>query len=97
MTDRELQYIAREIRTLYELRHINVIRLHGICQSSENFSILMEYAQRGSLRKVLDDDAFDPVRLALTKVDKGPLAGYTFERDGFDLVEAAVEPAESES
>ena len=50
-----------------------------------------------TLRKVLDDDAFDPVRLALTKVDKGPLAGYTFERDGFDLVEAAVEPAESES
>ena len=37
------------------------------------------------------------VRLALTKVDKGPLAGYTFERDGFDLVEAAGEPAESES
>ena len=50
-----------------------------------------------TLRKVLDDDAFDPVRLALTKVDKGPLAGYTYERDGFDLVEAAGEPAESES
>ena len=41
-----------------------------------------------TLRKVLDDEAFDPVRLALTKVEKGPLAAYTFERDGFDLVEA---------
>merc|ERR1719393_1155555 len=40
-----------------------------------------------TLRAALDDSAFDPVRLALAAVDKGPLAGYTFVKDDFELVE----------
>ena len=42
-----------------------------------------------TLRAALDDSAFDPVRLALAAVDKGPLAGYTFVKDDFELVEAS--------
>lgn len=33
-----------------------------------------------TLRNILDDEAFDPVRVALTTVYTGPLAEYRFER-----------------
>merc|ERR1719263_962921 len=44
-----------------------------------------------TLRAALDDSAFDPVRLALAGVEKGPpsIADYTFVKDDFELV---VEP-----
>jgi len=40
-----------------------------------------------TVRQALDDPTFDPVRLALAGVEKGALAGYTFEKDGFDVVD----------
>lgn len=40
-----------------------------------------------TVRAALDDGAFDPVRLALGKVHTGPLAGYVFEKDGFEMVD----------
>ena len=39
-----------------------------------------------TVRAALDDAAFDPVRLALAGIKEGPLAGYTFERDGAVVV-----------
>ena len=41
-----------------------------------------------TVRAALDDAAFDPVRLALAGIKERPLAGYTFEKDDFDLVVA---------
>jgi len=43
-----------------------------------------------TLRQALDDAAFDPVRLGLAGVETGPLAGYSFEQDGFELVADAA-------
>jgi len=43
-----------------------------------------------TVRQALDDPAFDPVRLALSGVTEGPLASYTFEKDGFEVLDAGV-------
>jgi hypothetical protein len=43
-----------------------------------------------TVRAALDDGAFDPVRLALGKVQAGALAGYIFEKDGFEMVNDAI-------
>jgi len=56
-------------------------------------SIVMRVVRQGptpaqTVRAALDDDAFDAVRLALSAVSKGALAGYRFEKDGFEMVEA---------
>jgi hypothetical protein len=40
-----------------------------------------------TVRAALDDEAFDPVRLALGKLRTGALAGYVFEKDGFEMVD----------
>ena len=43
-----------------------------------------------TVRAALDDAAFDPVRLALAGIKEGPLAGYTFEKDGAVVVADTV-------
>ena len=43
-----------------------------------------------TVRQALDDPAFDPVRLALAGVTEGSFASYTFEKDGFEMLDAGV-------
>merc|ERR1712224_162873 len=39
-----------------------------------------------TVRAAIDDEAFDPVRLALAGVGEGPLRDYVFEKDDFEVV-----------
>ena len=42
-----------------------------------------------TLRKALDDDAFDPVRLKLSSLETGVFADYSFAKEdaGFEVVD----------
>ncbi|KAL1498685.1 hypothetical protein AB1Y20_013997 [Prymnesium parvum] len=44
-----------------------------------------------TVRKALDDSAFDSVRLALTGVKEGPLAAYSFATEGFEMVDIEMD------
>ncbi|CAA3030419.1 Probable LRR receptor-like serine/threonine-protein kinase At4g08850 [Olea europaea subsp. europaea] len=45
-----------EIRTLTEIRHRNIIKLHGFCSWRGFMYLVYEYIEKGSLGKVLHDD-----------------------------------------
>lgn len=42
-----------EIRTLTEVRHRNIIKLYGYCSAKGSTYLVYDYAERGSLRKML--------------------------------------------
>ncbi|CAI9107564.1 OLC1v1006947C1 [Oldenlandia corymbosa var. corymbosa] len=45
-----------EIRTLTEVRHRNIIKLHGFCSKWGTMYLVYEYIEKGSLGKLLYDD-----------------------------------------
>lgn len=45
-----------EIRTLTEVRHRNIIKLHGFCSMNNCLYLAYEYLERGSLGKLLYSD-----------------------------------------
>ncbi|KAK1289470.1 putative LRR receptor-like serine/threonine-protein kinase [Acorus calamus] len=45
-----------EIRALTEIRHRNIVKLHGFCSKDGNMYLVYEYLERGSLGKVLHGD-----------------------------------------
>jgi tRNA A-37 threonylcarbamoyl transferase component Bud32 len=50
------QEFLNEIRALTEIRHRNVVKLFGFCSHRRNTFLVYEYMERGSLRKVLEND-----------------------------------------
>ncbi|KAK2648685.1 hypothetical protein Ddye_016174 [Dipteronia dyeriana] len=48
-----LQSFENEIHVLTEVRHQNIIKLHGFCSRRGNMFLIYEYVERGSLGKVL--------------------------------------------
>jgi len=51
----EVRTALKEARALNEAKHANVIRLEGICiDDPQRMGVLMEYAEQGTLRQVLD-------------------------------------------
>ncbi|XP_031268813.1 MDIS1-interacting receptor like kinase 2-like [Pistacia vera] len=47
------QSFENEIRVLTDVRHRNIIKLHGFCSKRGCLYLVYEYVKRGSLRKVL--------------------------------------------
>ena len=45
-----------EIRALTEIRHRNIVKLHGFCSHSQFSILIYEYLERGSLATILSDD-----------------------------------------
>ncbi|XRB10033.1 poly [ADP-ribose] polymerase [Pycnococcus provasolii] len=53
--EESMRMMRREVQTLSQIRHPNVIDMYGIVTDDpERVCLLMEYAHRGDLRKVLD-------------------------------------------
>ena len=51
----QVRATLKEARALKEAQHENVIRLEGICvDDPQRLGVLMEYAEQGTLRQVLD-------------------------------------------
>ena len=50
------QSFENEIRTLTEVRHRNIIKLHGFCSMRGCMYLAYEYVEKGSLGKVLYND-----------------------------------------
>ena len=48
--------VVAEIRFMRGLRHVNLVSFIGVCIEYPNVGYLMEYASKGSLRDVLDND-----------------------------------------
>ncbi|KAF6152090.1 hypothetical protein GIB67_031412 [Kingdonia uniflora] len=44
-----------EISELSEVRHRNIVRLHGLCSHARHSFIITEYLERGNLSKVLSE------------------------------------------
>ena len=47
--------LLREVKSLSEVHHVNVVRLMGVCVERHHLCVLLELGGRGSLRQVLDD------------------------------------------
>ncbi|KAM6549962.1 hypothetical protein CsatB_021638 [Cannabis sativa] len=47
---------SNEVQTLTEIRHKNIIRLHGFCLHKRSMFLIYEYMERGSLFCVLSND-----------------------------------------
>ena len=45
-----------EIRVLTEIRHRNIVKLHGFCSHSQHSFLVYEYLEKGSLAAVLTND-----------------------------------------
>uniref|UniRef100_A0A7N2LBA2 non-specific serine/threonine protein kinase n=1 Tax=Quercus lobata TaxID=97700 RepID=A0A7N2LBA2_QUELO len=45
-----------EVRALTEIRHRNIVKLHGFCSHSQFSILIYEYLERGSLATILSDD-----------------------------------------
>ena len=45
-----------EIRALTEIRHRNIVKLHGFCSHSQHSFLIYEYLERGSLAILLSND-----------------------------------------
>ena len=45
-----------EIRALTEIRHRNIVKLHGFCSHSQFSILIYEYLERGSLATILSND-----------------------------------------
>jgi len=54
---------TREIQTLTEIRHRNIVKFHGFCSHSQYSFLVCEFLERGDVKKILKDDeqatAFD--------------------------------------
>ncbi|KAM6573561.1 hypothetical protein CsatA_017641 [Cannabis sativa] len=50
------QSFTNEVQTLTEIRHKNIIRLHGFCLHRRSMFLIYEYMERGSLFCVLSND-----------------------------------------
>ncbi|KAI6687750.1 hypothetical protein NL676_024578 [Syzygium grande] len=45
-----------EIRALTEIRHRNIVRLHGFCSHPQHSFLVYEYVERGNLSAILSDE-----------------------------------------
>jgi tRNA A-37 threonylcarbamoyl transferase component Bud32 len=70
----QLKAALKEARYLRELKHENVIGLFGICTDANHMGLLMEFAEQGTLRDVLDTQPEMTVKVR-QKMIKGMLAG----------------------
>ncbi|XP_050216678.2 MDIS1-interacting receptor like kinase 2-like [Mercurialis annua] len=51
----DLKAFTSEIRVLTEIRHRNIVKLHGFCSHAKCSFLIYEFIERGSLKKVLSD------------------------------------------
>ncbi|KAM3682703.1 hypothetical protein ACJW31_12G092000 [Castanea mollissima] len=59
LCDGEIQQqkeLLNEIRALTEIRHRNIVKLHGFCSHSKHSFLIYEYLERGSLATILSND-----------------------------------------
>jgi hypothetical protein len=52
----EQKEFFNEIRALIEIRHRNIVKLHGFCSHSRHSFLIYEYLERGSLATILSND-----------------------------------------
>ena len=55
-----LKYLLKEVRAMAAVDHPNTIKLYGVCLERGHLSILMQYAELGTLRDQLDSDPLMP-------------------------------------
>ena len=48
------QFLLKEAKMLSRLHHPNIIQLFGVCISERSLALLMEFAEKGTLRDELD-------------------------------------------
>lgn len=48
-SENEIKAFAVEVRQLSRVNHPNIVKLHGACTSLNQFCLVMEYAEGGSL------------------------------------------------
>ncbi|XP_021643034.2 MDIS1-interacting receptor like kinase 2-like [Hevea brasiliensis] len=51
-----LKAFEREIQVLSEIRHRNIVKLHGFCSHSKHSFLVYEFMERGSLRSILTSE-----------------------------------------
>eukprot|EP00004_Rigifila_ramosa_P008037 TRINITY_DN191_c3_g1_i7.p1 TRINITY_DN191_c3_g1~~TRINITY_DN191_c3_g1_i7.p1 ORF type:complete len:796 (-),score=217.78 TRINITY_DN191_c3_g1_i7:33-2420(-) len=73
---RTLESLSTEIGLLASLRHINVVRLVGVCTQPDRTGLVTDLAERGSLAAVLAREAMPELRLV--SVLCGVLCGLHF-------------------
>ncbi|OMO87270.1 hypothetical protein COLO4_20714 [Corchorus olitorius] len=56
MLVKNLKAFEREIQALTEIRHRNVVKLHGFCWHSKHSFLVYQFVERGSLRMILSND-----------------------------------------
>uniref|UniRef100_A0A2C9V0K4 non-specific serine/threonine protein kinase n=3 Tax=Manihot esculenta TaxID=3983 RepID=A0A2C9V0K4_MANES len=53
---KNLKAFEREIQVLLEIRHRNIVKLHGFCSHSKDSFLVYEFVEKGSLRSILNSD-----------------------------------------
>ncbi|WRX11643.1 Protein kinase domain - like 10 [Theobroma cacao] len=51
-----LKAFESEIHALTEIRHRNIVKLHGFCSHSKHLFLVYEFVERGSLRMILSNN-----------------------------------------
>ena len=51
----DLKAFQSEICTLTNIRHRNIVKLHGYCSHAKHSSLIYEFIERGSLRRILSN------------------------------------------
>ncbi|KAJ9178374.1 hypothetical protein P3X46_010262 [Hevea brasiliensis] len=51
-----LKAFEREIQVLLDIRHRNIVKLHGFCSHSKHSFLVYEFVERGSLRSILTSE-----------------------------------------
>ncbi|XP_050277842.1 MDIS1-interacting receptor like kinase 2-like [Quercus robur] len=55
-----LKAFTNEIRSLTEIRHCNIVKLHGFCSHPRHLLLVYEFLDGGSLEKILNSDELAP-------------------------------------
>jgi len=72
------KYIEREMATLRDMRHPNVVQFMGLSRNGTDVYIITEYISGGDLRKILKDEAKEMTWLLRAKIGTDVAYAMTF-------------------
>lgn len=56
LTEELKKSFEQEITIMHTYRYPHIVQLYGICQEVEHYALVMEYMEKGSLRRLLSDE-----------------------------------------
>lgn len=71
-------YYQREMATLKELKHVNVLQLLGLCKHESTLFIITEYIEGGDLRRHLKNKSLKLSWLLRTKIARDSAAAMAY-------------------